>query len=109
MSIRQVRRSGSVLVNGLNATAGSPVSADTSVVGAAVVGDVVVVGGATEDSDRDDVAKQSEPVRTVDQLERQARGRFRVFAQVSGLGCIDLGTEGPEFNSRQPDHLKIPV
>ena len=51
MSIRQVRRSGSVLVNGLNATAGSPVSADTPVVGATVVGDVVVVGGATEDSD----------------------------------------------------------
>ena len=38
-----------------------------------------------------DVAKQREPARTSDQSERQARGGFRVFAQVSGLGCIDLG------------------
>ena len=37
-----------------------------------------------------DVAKQCEPARTSDQLERQFRGGFRVFAQVSGLGCIDL-------------------
>ena len=38
-----------------------------------------------------DVAKQRELARTSDQLEQQARGRFRVFVQVSGLGCIDLG------------------
>ena len=38
-----------------------------------------------------DVAKQREPARTSDQSERQARGGFRVFAQVNGLGCIDLG------------------
>ena len=38
-----------------------------------------------------DIAKQCELARTVDQLEWQARGCFRVFAQVSGLGCIDLG------------------
>jgi hypothetical protein len=38
-----------------------------------------------------DVAKQREPVRTVDQLERQATARFGAFAQVSGLACIDLG------------------
>ena len=38
-----------------------------------------------------DVAKQRVPARTSDQSERQARGGFRVFAQVSGLGCIDLG------------------
>ena len=37
-----------------------------------------------------DVAKQREPARTNDQPERQARDGFRVFAQVSGLGCIDL-------------------
>jgi hypothetical protein len=50
-----------------------------------------------------DVVKQRELARTSDQSERQARGGFRVFAQVSGLGCIDLGTEGREFKSRQPD------
>ena len=38
-----------------------------------------------------DVAKQREPARTVEYLERQARGGFRMFVQVSGLGCIDLG------------------
>jgi hypothetical protein len=38
-----------------------------------------------------DVAKQREPTRTSDQSERQARDGFRVFVQVSGLGCIDLG------------------
>ena len=38
-----------------------------------------------------DIAKQREPARTSDQSEWQARGGFRVFAQVSGLGCIDLG------------------
>ena len=38
-----------------------------------------------------DVAKQREPARTGDQLERQARESFWAFAQVSGLGCIDLG------------------
>ena len=38
-----------------------------------------------------DNAKQREPVRTSDQLEQQVTARFGVFAQVSGLGCIDLG------------------
>ena len=38
-----------------------------------------------------DVAKQREPARSNDQLERQFRGGFQAFAQVSGLGCIDLG------------------
>ena len=43
-----------------------------------------------------DIAKQRELVRTVDQSNRQARGCFRVFAQVSGLGCIDLGDRRSE-------------
>jgi hypothetical protein len=38
-----------------------------------------------------DNAKQREPVRTSDQLEQQVTARFGVFAQVSGLRCIDLG------------------
>jgi hypothetical protein len=38
-----------------------------------------------------DIARRRETTRTSDQPERQARGGFRVFAQVSGLGCIDLG------------------
>ena len=50
-----------------------------------------------------DIAKQRELARTSDQLEQQARGSFRTFAQVSGLGASIWGTEGPEFKSRQPD------
>ena len=38
-----------------------------------------------------DIAKQREPTRTSDKLERQFRGGFRAFVQVSALGCIDLG------------------
>ena len=38
-----------------------------------------------------DVAKQRELVRTSDEPNGQARGGFRVFTQVSGLGLIDLG------------------
>ena len=38
-----------------------------------------------------DIEKQRELARTSDQSERQPRGGFWVFAQVSGLGCIDLG------------------
>jgi len=38
-----------------------------------------------------DIAKQRELARTSDQLEQQARREFRVFAQVNGLRCIDLG------------------
>ena len=37
-----------------------------------------------------DIEKQRKTTQSVDQLERQARGHFEVFAQVSGLGCIDL-------------------
>jgi len=43
-----------------------------------------------------DNAKQREPVRTSDQLEQQVTARFGVFAQVSGLGCIDLGDRRSE-------------
>ena len=38
-----------------------------------------------------DVANHCVPARTSDQSEWQARGGFRAFAQVSALGCIDLG------------------
>ena len=48
-----------------------------------------------------DIEKQRETTQSVDQLEQQARDGFRAFAQVSCLGCIDLGTEGPELKSRQ--------
>jgi hypothetical protein len=37
--------------------------------------------------------KQRQLARTSDQSERQARGSFRVFVQVSGLGRIDLGDQ----------------
>jgi hypothetical protein len=43
-----------------------------------------------------DIAKQRELARTSDQLEQQARGGFRVFAQVNGLRCIDLGDRRSE-------------
>ncbi len=43
-----------------------------------------------------DVAKQRVPARTSDQSELQARRGFRMFAQVSGLGCIDLGDRRSE-------------
>ena len=48
-------------------------------------------------------ARRRETTRTSGQSERQVRGGSRVFAQLSGLGCVGLGTEGPEFKSRQPD------
>ena len=38
-----------------------------------------------------DVAKQHVPARTSDQPELHVRAGFGMFAQVSGLGCIDLG------------------
>ena len=38
-----------------------------------------------------DIEKQREPARTSDQPELQARGGFRAFVQVNGLGCLDLG------------------
>jgi len=43
-----------------------------------------------------DIAKQREPARTSDQLEQQARGGFRAFAQVSDLGCSELGDRRSE-------------
>ena len=43
-----------------------------------------------------DIAEQREPARTSDQLEQQARSGFRVFVQVSALGCIDLGDRRSE-------------
>jgi hypothetical protein len=51
-----------------------------------------------------DVAKQRVPARSVDQPGQQARGSFRTFAQVSGLGCIDLGDRrsGVQILSARP-------
>jgi hypothetical protein len=56
-----------------------------------------------------DVAKQREPVRTVDQLERQFRGGFRVFVQVNGLRCIDLGDRrsGVEISPARPMNPQV--
>ena len=54
-----------------------------------------------------DVAKQRELARTNDQSERQARGGFRTFVQVSGLGCIDLGDRrsGVQISPTRPTKL----
>ena len=57
-----------------------------------------------------DVAKQREPARTSDQLEQQFRGGFRAFAQVSGLGCIDLGDRRSrvQISAARPKQLLLP-
>jgi hypothetical protein len=45
--------------------------------------------------------------RTVDQSKRQFSGSFRVFKQVNGLSFMNLGDEGWEFKSRQPDNKHL--